>query len=277
MNHLRDLPLGLYEKAVCLSLSWEEKLLLINNAGFDFLEICIDGEEPRIDRLYDGLSAKSLTGAVLNTGVPAFSMTLSANRKYPLGSEVESIRQKGIEVVKRAIDFAVIAGIRVIQLAPYCGGDERLELLDKYLFPSIEQCVAYAERWCVMLTFEAIDTQIMKSNLQVLPIMQKLDSPFFRIYADIGNLNAMGVDPEDDLKACANSIVGVHIKDSKPHVLRDIPLGEGTVDFDKCFGVLNALDYGGILAAEMWCHENPDFHQYLPVANRFLRQALSRY
>lgn len=276
MQGLSNLPLGVYEKAICLSLSWEEKLLLARKSGYDFLEVVIDGEEPRINRLYEKDCAKNLCRAILNTEVPVLSMTLSANRKYPLGSEDESTRQKGIEIVQRAIDFAVTAGIRIIQLAPYCGGDEGQELLEN-LYASTKQCVAYAQQQCVMLSFEAVDTPIMKSNRQVMEMVHKIDSPFFKVYADIGNLNAMGVSSEEDLKACGRNIIGVHIKDSRPLVLRDVPLGEGTVDFDWCFRTLAEMEYGGILVAEMWCHENPEFHPYLTTASRFIRQAIATY
>ena len=276
MKSLSVLPLGVYEKAICLFLSWEEKLSLLREMGYDFLEVVIDGEEPRINRLYDNKSAVSLNRAILNTGVPALSMTLSANRKYPLGSDDEPTRQKGIEVVRRAVDFALTAGVRIIQIAPYCGGDEWPDALEKYFYASLEQCVAYARERCVTLSLEAIDTQIMKSNRQVMWAVGKLESPFLQVYADIGNLNVMSVG-EDDLKAARGHIVGVHIKDSKPLQPRNVPFGEGTVNFGKCFDILADMGYGGILVAEMWCNENPEFHQYLEKANRFIKQALAQY
>ena len=278
MKRLSGLPLGVYEKAMCLALSWEEKLSLTKESGFDFLEINIDGEEPRLSRLYDNESARSLSRAILNTGAPVLSMALTANRKFPLGSDDQFTRQKGIEVIQRAIDFAVTAGIRIIQLAPYCGGDDQpVERAEKYLFESTEQCVAYAARMCVTLTFEVIDTQMMKSLRQIMRFVRQIDSPFFQAYADIGNLHAMGVDVADDLPAGGGHILGVHIKDSKPSVVRDVPYGEGIVDFDKCFRTLGEMGYGGILVAEMWCHEDAAFHPYLKKANMFIKQALASY
>jgi len=272
MNELIDLPLGIYEKAICFSFSWEEKLLLAKESGYDFLEINIDGEEPRINRLYDRGSAKELCRAILNTGVPVLSMALTANRKYPMGSDDPGVRSKGIEVVKHAIDYALTAGIRIIQLAPYCGGeDQPAELAEKYLQDSIEKCLLYATANCVMLSLEVIDTKIMKSIEQITRFNKKFDSPFLQAYADIGNLNAMGVDAEYDLPIGGKNILGVHIKDSKPHIVRDVPYGEGNVNFKKCFRTLKKMNYNGIFVAEMWCHDNPEFHQYLKKANKFIK------
>jgi len=278
MKPLSALPLGLYEKAICFSLAWEEKLSLTRDAGYDFLEINIDGEEPRIGRLYDKEAPKDLMRASLNTGVPVLSMALTANRKYPLGSEDAHTRQKGIEVIRRAVDFALTAGIRIIQLAPYCGGSEEpcARAKDR-LYASTEACVAYAQEHCVTLTFEVIDTQMMRSIGQIMQLVRELDSPFFQAYADIGNLHAMGVDVAKDLPAGGRHVLGVHIKDSRPLVVRDVPYGEGIVDFDKSFRTLAGMAYGGIFVAEMWCHEDAAFHPYLNKANRFIKRALALY
>ena len=110
-----------------------------------------------------------------------------------------------------------------------------------------------------------------------MEIVRKFDSPFFRVYADLGNLNAMEVDPREDLRTCRGNLAGVHIKDSKPGVLRDVRLGEGTLDLNACLSTLADMEYSGIFVAEMWCHENPGFHPYLKTASKYIRQALSQY
>ncbi len=278
MKSLNCLPLGIYEKAICFSLTWEEKLLLIKESGYDFLEPGIDGEEPRINRLYDKAVAKDLERAVLNTGVPVVSLALTANRKYPLGSEDRPTRQKGVEVVQRAVDFALATGARIIQLAPYCGDNEEPGGPgEKFLYDSMEQCIDYAHENCVTLTFEVIDTQRMKSIRQIMQVVREFDSAFFQAYADIGNMHAMGVDVEEDLPIGGRHIVGVHVKDTRPQVVRDVPYGEGIVDFGKSFRTLSEMKYSGILVAEMWCHDDAGFHPYLKEANRFIKQAAEEY
>ena len=48
---LGDHFLGLYEKAMPPSLSWEERLNTARDLGFDFVEISIDETDDRIRRL----------------------------------------------------------------------------------------------------------------------------------------------------------------------------------------------------------------------------------
>lgn len=46
-------------------------------------------------------------------------MCLSAHRRFPLGSEDDAVRAQGLEIMRKAIQFAQDVGIRVIQLAGY--------------------------------------------------------------------------------------------------------------------------------------------------------------
>ena len=43
--------LGLYEKALPVDLSWEEKLKVAKESGYDFLEMSIDETEEKMARL----------------------------------------------------------------------------------------------------------------------------------------------------------------------------------------------------------------------------------
>ena len=47
----KSYALGLYEKAMP-DVSWEEKLKIAKEAGYDFVEISIDATEERISRVY---------------------------------------------------------------------------------------------------------------------------------------------------------------------------------------------------------------------------------
>ena len=50
-SKLDALKVGLYEKALPKTLTWEEKLIATRQTGFDFLEISIDDTDERITRL----------------------------------------------------------------------------------------------------------------------------------------------------------------------------------------------------------------------------------
>ena len=278
MTKLVDLPFGIYEKAMCISLSWEEKLCLARDNGYDFVEMNIDGTEERLERLYKPEVALDVKNAISKTSVPIFTLALTANRVYPVGSNDARIRQKGIEIINKAIDFSCQAGIRIIHLAAYDEHGEMRNSDSELLFrDGIMECVNQAAKKGVILALETMDTNFMGSNQKVMEYVRLYDSPYLQAYVDVGNLTAMGVDPVVDLPLGGRHIVGIHLKDTKRNVFRDIPFGEGIVDFESCFKALSQIQYEGFFVAEMWSHDDPEFHQYLRTAYLFLKNKMGDF
>ena len=117
VNQNKEYYLGLYEKSMPNTLSWEEKLKVVKEAGFDYLEMSIDETEEKLARLDQ--SVDEIEKAIEKTGVPIKSICLSGHRKYPLGSHDPKIRERGMEIMEKAICLAARLGVRVIQLAGY--------------------------------------------------------------------------------------------------------------------------------------------------------------
>ena len=119
MARARQYLLGMYEKSMPMTLSWEEKLTACKKAGFDWVEISIDETDEKIARLTDRKVIDEIKEAIRKTGVPIYTMCFSSQRKYSLGSLGEEKHRKAMENMANAIDFAAEIGIRIIQLAGY--------------------------------------------------------------------------------------------------------------------------------------------------------------
>ena len=114
------MPVGLYEKALPASMSWEERLTAAGQAGYDFVEISIDESDERLSRLDWSMDERAdMRRAISNSGIPIMTMCLSGHRKYPLGSHDPAIRQQGQEILRKAIGFAGDVGLRVVQVMAY--------------------------------------------------------------------------------------------------------------------------------------------------------------
>lgn len=112
MNNL----LGIYEKALPANISWEERFKLAKNANFDFVELSID--KNRLNKLdYSNEEIEELLSLTKKYNMPFQTMTLSANRYYPIG-DIEK-REFGINLIKRAIVLANKLNVKVIQLTAY--------------------------------------------------------------------------------------------------------------------------------------------------------------
>ena len=106
--------LGLYEKSMPAGICWEEMLAEGKRAGFDHLEISIDETDDRQKRLlWTDAEKLRILRIEAETGMPIRTMCLSGHRKYSLGSYIPETRQKGMTLMRRAIDFSADLGIRI--------------------------------------------------------------------------------------------------------------------------------------------------------------------
>jgi L-ribulose-5-phosphate 3-epimerase len=275
LNSLNHIKIGLYEKAIPSWLSWEEKLSIARQAGYDFVEISVDESDDKLGRLYwSNEQICEVKEAINRTGVPILTMCLSGNRKYTIGSEDPELRARGVEIIKRAIELSVKLGIRIVQLASY---DEyynvRNEQTEKLFFDSLKEVVGFASLHAVTLAFENMDTDFINSIQKAMCFVKKINSPWLQVYPDIGNLTAQGFSTEEikrDFFSGAGHITAIHLKDAQIGEIRRVPYGEGIVDFVSLFAVLQNLGFNGLFVAEMWSDEKSESIKYIQKAREFL-------
>lgn len=250
----KQVPLGIYEKALPSGECWLERLQLAASLEFDFVEMSVDETDERLARLdWSREQRIALVQAVAQTGVRVPSMCLSAHRRYPLGSEDDAVRNHGLEIMCKAIEFAQDVGIRVIQLAGYDvyyqqANDETRRRFREGLTLAVEM----ASRAQVTLAMEIMDYPLMNSISKAMGYAHYLNNPWFQIYPDIGNLSAWDNDVQMELEAGRGHIVAVHVKDTRPGVFKNVPFGSGVVEFESCFETLKRSGYRGPYLIEMW-------------------------
>lgn len=256
-----DHQVGIYEKAFEPQIGWEERLARAARLGFDYVEISIDETDERLSRLDWSKSQKrQLVDAMYNTGIPIRSMCLSGHRRFPFGSSDPAKRKRAYEIMRKSIKFAADTGIRVIQLAGYDVYYEQSTAESVKLFKDAMKWAANeASRHQVMLAMEIMDTPFMNSVTKHLEYEKMIESPWYRVYPDLGNLSAWQEnDPEAELEKGIGSIVAVHVKDTVPPVngvggkFKSVSFGNGCVDFPALFGKLEKIGYSCPYMIEMW-------------------------
>lgn len=260
-------PVGIYEKALPRALGWRERLVAAREAGYDFVEMSVDETPERMARLDWSLAERlDLVRAAREEGVPVPSICLSAHRRCPFGSADAALRAQADEVMRKGIALAGDLGVRVIQLAGYdvyygerSSRDSRARFVE-----GLQRSVEHAAAHQVMLAVEIMDTPFMNSITKYLALAAQVRSPWFRVYPDLGNLSAWGNDVDDELATGIDHIVGLHVKETQPvgpgsaGQFRDVPFGEGGVDFVGCFRTLKDLRYAGPFLVEMWTEKAAD-------------------
>lgn len=256
----KQVPLGIYEKALPAGECWRERLQLAASLEFDFVEMSIDETDERLARLdWSREQRFSLVQAIADTGVRVPSICLSAHRRYPLGSEDDEIRNHGLEIMRKAIKFAQDVGVRVIQLAGYDVYYQQANDETRRRFrEGLTQAVEMASRAQVTLAMEIMDYPLMNSISKAMGYAHYLNNPWFQLYPDIGNLSAWDNDVQMELEAGRGHIVAVHVKDTKPGVFKNVPFGSGVVAFENCFATLKRSGYRGPYLIEMWSEKAVD-------------------
>jgi L-ribulose-5-phosphate 3-epimerase len=273
------MPVGLYEKALPAALSWEERLTAAGQAGYDFVEISIDESDERLSRLDWSASQRAeLRRSIANTGVKIMTMCLSGHRKYPLGSHSPELRKQGQEILRKAIDFAGDVGLRVVQVMGYDVFYEPSdEETDKNFVEGLDLGARWAEQSGVMLGLENLDTPYVENLTKALDIVHEIDSPWLKLYPDIGNLAAAGYHPPRELALAKGQLLGVHVKDAMPKVIRGIPFEKGIVPFRETFQTLVEIGFWGLIGIEIWgaMHADEDPVASVAAARRFVGNLVS--
>lgn len=272
------ISLGIYEKALPPTDSWEERLNLVKELGFNFLELSIDESDARLARLEWTKSQRAqVRDAMWSTGVRIHTLMLSGHRRYPLGSADSKVRAKSLELLYAAIDLASDLGIRNIQLAGYDVYYEKKTVLSReYFLENLAKGVAYASAKEVMLDIETMDDRFINSLQKVREIKTQIHSPWLQAYPDVGNLTAWpSNNVGHELEIGLDNIVSVHLKDTRPVTetskgqFRDVPFGQGSVDFEGCLRTLKRLNYQGAFTIEMWTEKSEEPIREVKLAKEY--------
>ncbi|MDK2964614.1 MULTISPECIES: L-ribulose-5-phosphate 3-epimerase [Lacrimispora] len=273
--------LGLYEKSMPAGLGWKEKLEAAKTAGYDFVEISIDETEEKLNRLTMSQAERlELISMMKIVGLPIRTMCLSGHRKYPLGSHDAAVREKGLDIMRKAIQLADDLGVRIIQLAGYdVYYEDSSEITRQYFLENLKIATEIAARAGVVLGFETMETEFMNTVEKSMEYVNLVASTYLNVYPDIGNITnaakTYGINAMDDLRAGKGHLVAMHLKETVPGKFREIPFGTGHVDFESA--IKTAWELGiRKYVTEFWYSGNSQWMLELYDANKRMTEILDK-
>lgn len=263
--------IGLYEKAMPDSLSWEEKLLCAKECGYDFLEISIDETDKKLSRLdWTAEERLELVSLMKKTGLPIRSMCLSGHRKYPFGAGDSAVRERSLAIMEKALQLADDLGVRIIQLAGYDVYYEEGSEESRRLFAeNLKKAVEMAARYGIIMGFETMENDFMNTVGKAMKYVDEVGSPYLGVYPDAGNLTnaaiTYGTSVLDDMESGRGHIFALHLKETVPGKFREIPFFTGHVDFEVVTKKAHELGIRRFVT-EMWYTGNESWKEDILTA-----------
>lgn len=274
-------PIGIYEKATPKNFTWRERLAFAKELGFDFVEMSVDESDSRLARLdWTKKERLDIVQAIYETGIRIPSICFSGHRRYPLGSNDPKTEATSLEMMKKCIELAQDLGVRTIQLAGYdVYYEEKSPETRARFIKNLRKACDWAEEAQVILAIEIMDDPFINSIEKYLAVEKEIDSPYLFVYPDTGNVSAWHNDLWSEFYNGHKSIAALHLKDTyavtenSKGQFRDVPFGDGCVDWEAMFAILKKTNYNGPFLIEMWsenCATVEETKQAIQVAKDFL-------
>lgn len=274
-------PIGIYEKATPKNFTWRERLAFAKELGFDFVEMSVDESDSRLARLdWTKKERLDVVQAIYETGIRIPSICFSGHRRYPLGSNDPKTEATSLEMMKKCIELAQDLGVRTIQLAGYdVYYEEKSPATRARFIKNLRKACDWAEEAQVILAIEIMDDPFLNSIEKYLAVEKEIDSPYLFVYPDTGNVSAWHNDLWSEFYNGHKSIAALHLKDTyavtenSKGQFRDVPFGDGCVDWEAMFAILKKTNYNGPFLIEMWsenCATVEETKQAIQVAKDFL-------
>ena len=263
MYKFDKLVMGIYEKALPKKENWSTKIDIAKEAGYDFIEISVDESDERLARLnWSNEEIKNMNNLLIDKDFRIPSMTFSGQKRFPMGSMDNVTREKSMDLMKKAVELADKLGVRVIQVTGYdVYYEERSDKTREMFIQNLKKATEWASKACIILAIENMENTFLNSVTKYMEIAEEVDSPWLKLYPDLGNLTAWTHDEvynelEKGIKA--QQIIAIHLKEAKKvtdtfgGIFRELEFGTGDVDFVKTFETLKKVEFKGPFLVEMW-------------------------
>jgi protein FrlC len=232
-----------------------------SDAGFDGIEILAD--VPHVNplrvtaRLVDRLALRLRRRGLAVSNVNA-NTNLALGRLDPEGFRPslleadDSSRQRRVEYIRRAIDFAAAIGSPCVAISVgRSPGGPALELRAR-LIRGLEEVLARAERRGVNVGIEFEPGHFIESSRQLDPVLRAVGHPRLGANLDIGHARCAGEHIPSVIRRLRGRIWNLHFEDIRGRTHRHLIPGMGDIDFASAFRALERTGYSGFVTLELY-------------------------
>jgi hexulose-6-phosphate isomerase len=239
-------------------------------AGFEGIELTMAGE---ITLASSADRVRQIGDDARKAGIAIASLWVSPLGASPLNSPSPEVRARGVEAIRKAIEFATYLDCGALLLVPgRVGAGPKLEVGYEITWErftaELKKVIPDAEKAKVILTIENVSNRFLISPLEMRAFVDQFNSPWLQAHFDTGNVMFTGY-PQDWILTLGARLKRVHIKDRKvsPQAEQARPSGllEGDVDWREVMAAFRKVGYRGFVSPEI-AHDPNDAGQLEKVS-----------
>ncbi len=222
-------------------------------AGFDSIEINL-AEDGELTLTSTEADVRRIADSARAAGVALSSLSNGLGWKYPLTSNDPTVRRRGTEVLRAALQAARWLDVDTILCVPgIVTADVRYDVAYERAQAALRELTPEAEELGVSIGVENVWNKFLLSPLEMARFVDGLGSPWAGVYFDAGNILAYGF-PQHWIEILGARIKKVHVKDFKTQIGNiqafANPL-QGDVPWADVRDALDGIGYGGFVTAEV--------------------------
>lgn len=239
----------------------EKEILAIGGAGYDFVDLTIEGPQIQnsdIDRIKSFLQRYGLF--IVGHTDPCL----------PYAYPIQGIRDASIKELERCASIFSALGAKVMNIHPCYTFPPAMKASQIELnIDALSKIVEMAGSFQLTVAFENFRAPF-DSVSTFKRILAKV--PGLKVHLDFGHGN-MGLD--DGVAFCkefGEDIVHVHLSDNLASGDHHIPLGSGNIEWRNAIQALKSIGYNGAITLEIFCSDDSVRFEYLEISRNLLKR-----
>jgi len=219
--------------------TWKSEFEKASVCGFESIEWIFDAYDKNPIMNNDGINEikhiSEQTSITINSLLADFFM------EKKLFNVSEFDLQKNLDILKNLIKNINRLGIKILELPFVDSSSLKTKEEQSQVISNLEKILPLLEEYDVFLTLE---TDLPPTSFNALIL--SFNHPNIKANYDVGNSASLGYDMKEELNLYGDLIYNIHIKDRK-YCGGTVPLGEGDVDFELFFNLLQKINYNSEL------------------------------
>jgi sugar phosphate isomerase/epimerase len=253
-----------------------ESLKHIRDAGYDAVELMLNhthlhplnASSQRLSEIRDFCLSENITICAIAAG--GDSVLSDAPYQPTFFDPDAGNRAKRLEFLARSIDVAEFLDVPVLDFnSGPVHRDVSLTESWEHLLNGITGLLSRGGK--VTLALEPEPNFVIGTTVDAFKLIQQVNNPRLMLTTDIGHVNVSEDDCYGAIERAIPFTCNMHIEDIKRRVHHHEIPGEGDIDFDRVFSILNAGGYNRYIAVELH-HHNDRWQSALDESLAYLNQ-----